>query len=55
MIDRLEQDMRVVKGDKRELQETLSSKEVDNRNLEKQIEHKGCELKSLTTRFDKQK
>lgn len=47
--------MRVEKGAKRELQESLSNKEVEVRNVEKQLEHKSCELKSLTQRFDKQK
>jgi len=55
MIDRLEQDMRVEKGAKRELQESLSTKEVEVRNVEKQLEHKTNELKSLSTRFEKQK
>jgi len=45
--------MRVEKGAKRELQESLSNKEVEVRNVEKQLEHKSCELKSLTQRFDK--
>ena len=47
--------MRVIKGEKRELQEILSTKEVEIRNIEKQVENKNCELKSLTVRFEKQK
>lgn len=39
--------MRVIKGEKRELQDTLSNKEVEILNVEKHFENKQNELKSL--------
>lgn len=47
--------MRVVKGEKRDINETLKQTEEEVRNLEKQLEHKSNELKGLTQRFEKQK
>ena len=54
-IEFLETDRKQIRGDLRTTQEMLNGKETEVRNLEKDVEHKKCEIKSITMRFDREK
>ena len=54
-IEFLETDRKHIRGDLRNTQEMLNSKEMEVRNLEKDVEQKKCENKSITMRFDREK
>jgi len=43
----LQKDKLLIKGEVKSFQEMLSSKETEVRNVEKELEHRKCEVKSI--------
>jgi len=51
----LDNDKKLIRGETKKIEEMLSNKETELKNLEKGMEHRTFEIKSIQLRFDKEK